>query len=50
MAPDPAVAENAGVFVAPLTVTSTPFVPAAVLLQPEEAPAQGVEMLPFVTS
>jgi len=50
MDPVPAVVENAGVFVVPFTVTSTPFVPAVVLLQPEEAPAQGTEMFPFVTS
>jgi hypothetical protein len=46
----PVPAVNAGVFVAPLTVTSTPFVPAVVLLQPDVAPVHGTEMFPFVTS
>jgi len=50
MDPVPAAVENAGVFVAPLTVTSTPFVFATVLLHPEVAPAQGTELLPLVTS
>jgi hypothetical protein len=39
---------KAGVFVAPLVVTRTPFVPAVVLLQFGEAPAHGTELVFFV--
>ena len=46
----PAVVVNAGVFVVPMVVNSTPFVPLVVLLQLGEAPAHGTELLPFVTS
>jgi hypothetical protein len=50
MEPVPGAAVNAGVFVAPLTVTSTPFVFTTVLLQFGLAPAQGTALLPLVTS
>src|SRR5580704_9059219 len=46
----PGVVVKAGVFVAPLVVTNTPSVPLVVLLQFGEPPAQGTELLPFVTS
>jgi hypothetical protein len=41
---------KAGVLVVPIVVKRTPFVPAVVLLQFKEAPAQGTELLPFVIS
>jgi hypothetical protein len=40
---------KAGVFVAPLAVTSTPFVPKVVLLQFGEPPAHGTELLFLVS-
>src|SRR6266852_9222870 len=46
----PVVVVKAGVFVVPMVVNSTPFVPLVVLLQLREPPAHGTELLPFVTS